>query len=85
MRDFKVSDYDAEVLTSHKALADYFEKVVQLGATPKITANWILTELLRELNDRQLPIEENPLSAESFCELLSLIESNKISGKIAKT
>src|SRR6267154_1884187 len=51
MRDYGITRYDAEVLTSTRALSDYFEGVVSAGALAKPAANWIQVELLRQLND----------------------------------
>src|SRR5208282_1211974 len=50
-RDFAITPYDAEVLTASQALADYFEAAVKAGAPAKSAANWMQTELLRQLND----------------------------------
>jgi aspartyl/glutamyl-tRNA(Asn/Gln) amidotransferase subunit B (EC 6.3.5.-) len=78
-------EYDAEVLTSDKALANYFEKVIEIfPQNPKLVANWILNELLGKLNEKGLEIENSPISPNSLAELLSLITDGTISGKIAK-
>jgi aspartyl/glutamyl-tRNA(Asn/Gln) amidotransferase subunit B (EC 6.3.5.-) len=78
-------EYDAEVLTSDKALANYFEKVIEIfPQNPKLVANWILNELLGKLNEKGLEIENSPISPNSLAELLSLIADGTISGKIAK-
>jgi aspartyl-tRNA(Asn)/glutamyl-tRNA(Gln) amidotransferase subunit B len=81
---FGITAYDAGVLTATAALADYFEAVVRAGATPKIAANWIQTELLRRLNDAAADISESPVRAEAFAELLRAIESNEITAAIGK-
>src|SRR5246500_5500056 len=51
VREYGITEYDAEVLTGSQALADYFEDVAKSGGSAKSTANWIQTELLRRLND----------------------------------
>jgi aspartyl-tRNA(Asn)/glutamyl-tRNA(Gln) amidotransferase subunit B len=76
--------YDAEVLTSSRALADYFEKVVAGFAQPKTVSNWIMSELLRELKRDDREIEDCPVSPENLVQLLLLLDSGVISGKIAK-
>jgi aspartyl-tRNA(Asn)/glutamyl-tRNA(Gln) amidotransferase subunit B len=84
--EFKLTDYDANVLVSQRALADYFEVVVKhTQASPKIAANWITGEFLAYLNKSDTHIAEAPISAEQLAELLSRIHDNTISGKIAKT
>ncbi len=78
-------DYDAEMLTSERALAEWFEEAVKLGAQPKAASNWIMGELMRLLNEDGSSIEESPLAPAGLVELLKLIDSGTISGKIAKT
>jgi aspartyl-tRNA(Asn)/glutamyl-tRNA(Gln) amidotransferase subunit B len=82
---FQLTDYDAETLTSSKELAAFFEKVVQEGASPKLSANWINSELLRELKDVEGDITKSPLTSTQMSSLVKLIEKGTISGKIAKT
>ncbi|MGH9728243.1 MAG: Asp-tRNA(Asn)/Glu-tRNA(Gln) amidotransferase subunit GatB [Candidatus Acidiferrales bacterium] len=81
---FRITPYDAGVLTASRALADYFEAVVHAGATPKAAANWIQTELLRRLNDAAKDISESPVPPRAFAELLRAIESNEITGASGK-
>jgi aspartyl-tRNA(Asn)/glutamyl-tRNA(Gln) amidotransferase subunit B len=80
-----LSDYDALILTSEKELADYFEEVNLKSNSPKLAANWITTELLRELNNHKVEISKSPVSPAYLAELLKRVEDNTISGKIAKT
>ncbi|MBN1383456.1 MAG: Asp-tRNA(Asn)/Glu-tRNA(Gln) amidotransferase subunit GatB [Elusimicrobia bacterium] len=89
---FGLSGYDAEVLTSEKALADYFEKSLSLltaHCSPltaaKPLSNWITTELLGKLNAENKNISSSPISFEQLAELIKLITDGTISGKIAKT
>ncbi len=77
--------YDAEVLTSQRPLADYFEECVKVAPHPKPVSNWIMSSLLGLLNSTDLSIEESPISARHLGELVNLIEDQTISGKIAKT
>jgi len=80
-----LSEYDAEVLTSSRDLAHYFEEVVAAGAPAKVAANWISSELLRELKNVEGDISKCPMHAAQLAGLLALIEKGTISGKIAKT
>src|SRR5258707_1627594 len=61
VREYGLSAYDAGVLTSTRALADYFEAVVRAGAPAKPAANWIQVELLRQLNDAGKEIAQSPV------------------------
>ncbi len=81
---FGVTPYDAEVLTTTQALADYFESVVKAGASGKAAANWMQTELLRGLKDSGKEITVSPVSPAALAELVKLVESSKITGVIGK-
>jgi aspartyl-tRNA(Asn)/glutamyl-tRNA(Gln) amidotransferase subunit B len=80
--------YDAELLTSRRDIADYFERAVKTHANPKAISNWIVGDLFRVLKERKLDerlyITLWPLAAEHLAELVRLIDDGKISGKIAK-
>jgi aspartyl-tRNA(Asn)/glutamyl-tRNA(Gln) amidotransferase subunit B len=83
--DYELSDYDAEVLTAQRALADYFEAVVsKTAAKPKLAANWISSELLGALNQAGLEIGQSYIDAAMLASLLDRIADNTISGKIGK-
>ena len=77
--------YDAQVLTSSRPLADYFEACVEHFPEPKIVSNWVMGSILATLKAENKTIEESPVSPERLAELLRLIDSGVISGKIAKT
>jgi aspartyl-tRNA(Asn)/glutamyl-tRNA(Gln) amidotransferase subunit B len=81
---FGITPYDAEVLTSTQALADYFESVVKAGAPGKAAANWMQTELLRGLKDSGKEIDASPVAPAALAELVKLVESAKITGAIGK-
>jgi aspartyl-tRNA(Asn)/glutamyl-tRNA(Gln) amidotransferase subunit B len=81
---YSITPYDAEILTSTQALADYFESVVKAGAPGKAAANWIQTELLRGLKDSGKEITESPITPAALAELVKLVESSKITGSVAK-
>jgi aspartyl-tRNA(Asn)/glutamyl-tRNA(Gln) amidotransferase subunit B len=82
--DYGVTPYDAEVLSSSQARADYFEAVTKAGATGKNAANWMQTELLRRLNDSGKEIEASPVKPAALAELLKLVESGQITAVIGK-
>jgi aspartyl-tRNA(Asn)/glutamyl-tRNA(Gln) amidotransferase subunit B len=81
---FGITAYDAEVLTDSKALASYFESAVKAGAPGKAAANWMQTELLRRLNDSGKDITASPVSPAALAELVSLVDSGKITAAIGK-
>ena len=81
---YGITPYDAEVLTSSQARADYFEAVTKAGATGKNAANWMQTELLRRLNDSGKEIESSPVSPAALADLLKLVESGQITAAIGK-
>jgi aspartyl-tRNA(Asn)/glutamyl-tRNA(Gln) amidotransferase subunit B len=81
---YGITPYDAEVLTSTQARADYFEAVTKAGGSGKNAANWMQTELLRRLNDSGKEIEASPVAPAALAELLKLVESGQITGNIGK-
>jgi aspartyl-tRNA(Asn)/glutamyl-tRNA(Gln) amidotransferase subunit B len=84
MDNFKLSEYDAENLTAHKEISEYFESTISYGADIKIAANWVMGELSASLNKSQIEINESPITALQLSELIKKISDNTISGKIAK-
>jgi aspartyl-tRNA(Asn)/glutamyl-tRNA(Gln) amidotransferase subunit B len=75
--------HDAELLTQDKALADYYEEAVRAHANPRAIANWISSELLRELRD-PAAIATAPVRPAHLARLVALVDDATISGKIAK-
>lgn len=86
IRDYGIPSYNASVLTFDKPLADYFEECIKSYNNPKIISNWIMTELLGQLNLRKIKIENLNLKLKpsDLTEMLKMIEQGTISGKIAK-
>jgi aspartyl-tRNA(Asn)/glutamyl-tRNA(Gln) amidotransferase subunit B len=85
IKTYDLPSYDADVLTSSRELADYFEECVQVFPNPKPASNWIMGSLMGLLNAEGKSIDESPVSAPDLARLLGLIEDGVISGKIAKT
>jgi aspartyl-tRNA(Asn)/glutamyl-tRNA(Gln) amidotransferase subunit B len=84
IQQYKLS-YDAvQILTSTKDLALYFEETVRYSKSTKITANWIISELIGYLNKHSLSIKKSPISPKSLGLLISRIHDNTITNKIAK-
>ena len=82
---YNLPKYDADLLTSERTTAEWFEQAVKLGGEPKSVSNWMMGELLRCLNEENKQIEECGLRPEQLVNLLKLIDKGIISGKIAKT
>ena len=79
-------EYDAEVLTSSKDLADYFEAALAVYPQAKKLSNWMMTELMRELKgEDSIDISGCPITPENLGGLLKMIDAGTISGKIAKS
>ncbi len=83
--EFKLNEDDASVLTQDRETADYFETVINnsQGET-KIIANWVIGELFAHLNKDNLSINESPIDAARFADLMNRIADNTLSGKTAK-
>lgn len=84
VRDYRIPSYDAAVLTTSRALADYYEEVVRLSNEPKPASNWVMGDVLRFLNEEKRDIRDCPIRPESLAEMIRLIQDGTISGKMAK-
>ncbi|HSF58121.1 MAG TPA: Asp-tRNA(Asn)/Glu-tRNA(Gln) amidotransferase subunit GatB, partial [Candidatus Binatia bacterium] len=86
---YEIPTYDAELLTSRRDIADYFESALETHRNPKALANWILGDLFRVLKERKLDeklyITDWPVRADDLANMIALIDRGTISGKIAKT
>jgi aspartyl-tRNA(Asn)/glutamyl-tRNA(Gln) amidotransferase subunit B len=81
---YKLSDYDIEILTRDKALADYFEEVLKYYKNPKAACNFLTTDMMGAMNELNMNITDVKLPPENFARLLKLIDDGRISIKIAK-
>jgi aspartyl-tRNA(Asn)/glutamyl-tRNA(Gln) amidotransferase subunit B len=82
-REFGLSAYEAAILTEDREIADYFERVTAEGVKPKQAANWIMTEVLRKLNETGRPVDKAVPPAEIGL-LLKKVEDGTISLSAAK-
>lgn len=83
--EYGLPEYDADLLTSEKILAEWFEEAVKSGGQTKAVSNWVMGELMRLLNEENKTIEECPLKPSQLADMLKLMDKGTISGKIAKT
>ncbi len=81
---FEIPDYDIQIITGSKHLADLFEATVELGAQPKKVSNWLMGETLRLLKEKELDPEEIRFSPEHLAALIALSESRAINSNAAK-
>ena len=82
-----LSAYDAGVLTAERAVAEYFQRIVEAGVEPKLAANWLTTELFRLMNANEIEREAIagiPVSAENFASLLTLVQRGTINQSSAR-
>jgi aspartyl-tRNA(Asn)/glutamyl-tRNA(Gln) amidotransferase subunit B len=84
LRQYQIPEYDAEILTSTKAMANYFEECVRFFPEPKTVSNWMMGDFLRELKGDGKEINECPVTPRHLTEMLSMVKKGTISGKIAK-
>jgi aspartyl-tRNA(Asn)/glutamyl-tRNA(Gln) amidotransferase subunit B len=82
--EYDVPEYDAEILTSSKALSLYFEACVKLYPHPKTVSNWVMGELLRELNHAGIEADASPVTPERLVALLMLVDQGVVSLKVAR-
>jgi len=81
---YGIPEYDAEILTSTKAMANYYEECVRLFPEPKTVSNWMMGDLLRELKRDEREIDQCPVTPKHLTEMLLMVKKGTISGKIAK-
>lgn len=82
--EYSLPEHDAVALTAEKSYADFFEEALKGYNNPKLIANWTLSEVLSTVNEKLCGIYEAGIKPLQLAEIVSLIESGKISGKIAK-
>lgn len=84
-KEYKLPEFDADVLTDTRYMADYFEDTLEFVANPKAVSNLIITEVRRVLNERSIEIREFSISPERLAGLIQLREGNKISSSAMQT
>jgi len=84
INELKLPEYDAEILTSSKSLADYFESIIQITNDFKSASNWVMVDILKEINEKKITLDEFNVKPSQVGKLINLINDNTISSKIAK-
>jgi len=83
--DYGLTEYDADILSASRTMADYFEIVTKHCADAKLAANWCMGELSKFMNQNDMDIDTCPILPENLGQLLARIKDDTISGKIAKS
>ena len=81
--EYQLPEYDGQMVTSHPALARFFEELVGLGAPPKQGANWIMGEVLGALSERGLSPEQLPMPPKTLARLIALVAEGKLNRNTA--
>ena len=84
VKDYGITEYDAQVLTYSKSLADQFEEAAKAAKNPKRVANLVQSELMGRLKAKGLEIEQSPISMQGVAASADLVEAGTISGKMLK-
>lgn len=84
INEYKLNEMEAATLSSEQELAEYYEEVVKVSNDARLAANWVLTEILRVLKEKNISIEEFSVEPENIGKLIKLIKADTISSKIAK-
>ncbi len=84
INEYKLNEMEAATLSSEQELAEYYEEVVKVSDDARLAANWVLTEILRVLKEKNISIEEFSVEPQNIGKLIKLIKVNTISSKIAK-
>jgi aspartyl-tRNA(Asn)/glutamyl-tRNA(Gln) amidotransferase subunit B len=82
--EYGLRDYDVEVLTANRAIAEYFETAATVSGDPKTAANWVMGDLMGLLKAEGKEISDSPVSARRLGELVGLVAKGEVSGKLAK-
>ena len=81
--EYNLSSYDASVLTASRDLADFYEETARVCGAPKVTANWITRDLLRELKEREAELEDVAITPEILGSLIRLTEEGRLTARSA--
>lgn len=84
IEEYALPEYDARVLTASKPVATYYERAVAAHKNPKAISNWMMTELLRELKEREAEPDDVALRPEGLAAIVRMIDEKKINGKTGK-
>ena len=84
IEEYKLPEYDANILTSSKYFSNLFEGAIKVCHNPKAASNWIMSDIIGILNEKEIEPEKIPFSSDNLGELINLIDKGTISTSIAK-
>ena len=84
IKEYGITNYDATIIVKEKELADFYEETISLGANPKLSSNWLTSNILGYLNKYDLTIKDIYLTPKMLVDLIKMIEDGKISSKQSK-
>lgn len=84
MEEYGLPEYDADILTGTKKLADIFEETIALDANPKKVSNWLMVETMRILKEKEMDADDITFSAANLAKLIKLTDSQAINSSVAK-
>ncbi len=82
--EYDIPEYDIDIITGSKKMADIFEETISLGASPKKVSNWLMVETMRLMKEHELDADELKFSAKNLAALIALVEAKTINGTVAK-
>jgi aspartyl-tRNA(Asn)/glutamyl-tRNA(Gln) amidotransferase subunit B len=83
-RQYAIPEYDARVISADKAVADFYEEAAGLAHNPKAVANWVMTEMLRLLTEKEMGIEKVKITPHALAELVQLVDAGMLNSNSAK-
>ena len=83
-KEYDIPEYDIDIITSSKKMADLFEETIALGAAPKKVSNWLMVETMRLLKEHEMEADEIRFSAAHLAALIQMVEAREINGTVAK-
>lgn len=82
--EYEIPEYDAQIITSSKHMADLFEETVSICNKPKKVSNWLMVETMRLMKVNEMEADELTFSAENLAKLIELVDAGTINGSVAK-
>ena len=82
--EYDIPEYDIDIITGSKKMADIFEETISLGASPKKVSNWLMVETMRLMKEHELDADDLKFSAKNLAALIALVEAKTINGTVAK-
>ena len=82
--EYDIPDYDIDILTNSKKLADIFEEAIALGAAPKKVSNWLMVETMRLMKEASIDADDLKFSAKNLAAIIKMVDDKVINGTVAK-